>query len=370
MSTSNKSPLYLEYLEQFKTSPPLENSKITNSTALFTIFLLLLAFGSLSIALLGDIKKKNFITFLLNSIVASISVGYMVARAQQDEYALDSNIYELTARNFDKVIHGTNHTSIVKFYAPWCGYCQQLKPIWTKLGKALGSPSSKLNYNIASVNCDKDVNKQLCAQYQIRGFPTVMVFRPPKYDKSKVNSKRSRHASEVYNGERNVKAITNFLNSRLKNYVKKLHNFEDDLSNWLNEEKEQGKILLVSSSNQISPLLKSIAIDFLSKLNFAAIGKLNKETINVTNSTTKIPASEKSTLIYFDPSKDEIEIYTETDKLNDKIKIEEWILKVSGIKPVEGVLSEKGKKLAKYRLPSTNKSKKSTKKTKVDHDEL
>lgn len=171
-------------------------------------------------------SQSMYISYLLSLLNVLLLV---TARAQGDEYASDPNIFELTASNFDKVIHGSNYTSIVKFYAPWCGYCQQLKPVWKKLGKAVGR-DSKLSVNVAAVNCDKDYNKPLCAQYQISGFPTVMVFRPPKYDKNKAMSgKRQRHASEAYNGQRTVKAMLQFLGSRLKNYVKKVHNLDSDL---------------------------------------------------------------------------------------------------------------------------------------------
>ncbi|KAI5956266.1 hypothetical protein KGF54_000741 [Candida jiufengensis] len=288
-----------------------------------------------------------------------------IARAQQDEYATDPNIFELTSKNFDTIIHGTNHTSIVKFYAPWCGYCQQLKPVWTKLGKVLGSSTSKINYNIASVNCDKSYNKQLCSSYQISGFPTIMVFRPPKYDPSKPPTTKKRHASEVYTGERSIKSITNFLNSRLKNYVKKLHNYETDLINWFkNKEDSKHKILLITNSNSISPLFKSLAIDFISQINFAIINKLNSQPAKI--GELVIPISEKSSLVYLNTDKSEIQIYNESEKLNDRNKIEEWIIKVSGIEPVEGNLSKKGKKLLKYKSPTT----KNKKKNKVEHDEL
>lgn len=37
------------------------------------------------------------------------------ARAQADEYASDPNIFELTPSNFDKVVHKSNYTTLVKF---------------------------------------------------------------------------------------------------------------------------------------------------------------------------------------------------------------------------------------------------------------
>ena len=51
------------------------------------------------------------------------------ARAQADEYASDPNIFELTPSNFDKVVHKSNYTTLVKFYAP----CVILSEITTSI---------------------------------------------------------------------------------------------------------------------------------------------------------------------------------------------------------------------------------------------
>lgn len=56
-------------------------------------------------------------------------------------------MYVLTAANFqDFVMKGD---TFVKFYAPWCGHCKKLKPVWSLLGKEL---NQKEPINIAKVN--------------------------------------------------------------------------------------------------------------------------------------------------------------------------------------------------------------------------
>ncbi|CAK9441549.1 uncharacterized protein LODBEIA_P54170 [Lodderomyces beijingensis] len=291
------------------------------------------------------------------------------ARAQGDEYASDPNVIELSASNFDKAIHNTNYTTIVKFYAPWCGYCQQLKPVWRKLSKYMNQ-DAQLGINVAALNCDNPQNKPLCSSYQIQGFPTLMVFRPPKFAKGKPTARGKKHASEVYQGQRTLKAISSFLTSRLKNYVTKLYNLEDDLVKWISENASDAnyapKVFLVAKANSISPLLKTVAIDYLGSVDFAMFGKLNdfEKSVDIGGTTVKIPAVDKSTLFYFDKAAKELVQYAESEKLNDKKKISQWITKVSGVEPVEGPLSKKGKKLEKYR------SGKRSKKNSVQHDEL
>ncbi|RCK65025.1 hypothetical protein Cantr_00769 [Candida viswanathii] len=67
---------YNEYAKLFDiNSSPVQLSAITNATTIFTALLLLISFGSLAMALLGDVKKKNPVVYILNAIVASVSVG-------------------------------------------------------------------------------------------------------------------------------------------------------------------------------------------------------------------------------------------------------------------------------------------------------
>lgn len=58
--------------------------------------------------------------------------------------------------------------TFIKFYAPWCGACQQLAPEWKKLKKHY---SHKINFE--EYNCD--IQKDMCSRHDIIGYPTLKI---------------------------------------------------------------------------------------------------------------------------------------------------------------------------------------------------
>ena len=47
-----------------------------------------------------------------------------------------AQVVTLTERNFSAHV-GAEQTWFVKFYAPWCGHCKRLVPVWRELAERL-----------------------------------------------------------------------------------------------------------------------------------------------------------------------------------------------------------------------------------------
>ena len=79
---------------------------------------------------------------------------------------------QLDEKNFENEVISNPETTLVDFYADWCGPCQMLSPIIEEIA------NDKANYNIGKVNVDK--NQNLAAKYNIMSIPTLIIFKNGK----------------------------------------------------------------------------------------------------------------------------------------------------------------------------------------------
>ena len=77
---------------------------------------------------------------------------------------------ELNTQSFDPTVTRSTRPVLVDFYAPWCGPCQMLAPLLSKL-----SDTYQGRVDIAKVNIDEA--PELAQRYSIRGVPTLMLFQ-------------------------------------------------------------------------------------------------------------------------------------------------------------------------------------------------
>ncbi|GAB4162030.1 MAG: thioredoxin [Winogradskyella sp.] len=59
---------------------------------------------------------------------------------------------------------------LVDFFAEWCGPCKMMSPVLKQVKDNLGD-------RVSIIKIDVDKNQSLAAKYQVRGVPTLMLFK-------------------------------------------------------------------------------------------------------------------------------------------------------------------------------------------------
>lgn len=129
---------------------------------------------------------------VLNLILVIFSVFICARTHENDVYTVQYN-----TDNYSEEMPKRNH--FVMFYAPWCGHCQRLGPIWEQLAEMLNEDDT--NIRIAKVDCT--VDSKICSDEDVTGYPTLKFY------------KLGNNVGEKFRGTRDLPSLTSFINEHL-----------------------------------------------------------------------------------------------------------------------------------------------------------
>jgi len=117
----------------------------------------------------------------------------------------EGDVVVLVGKSFNDIVLDPTKDVLVEFYAPWCGHCKKLAPIYDELAANL-----KHNTNLVIAKMDSTANE--VESVSVQGFPTIKFW--PANNKSNPMD---------FNGDRTVEGFTKFLKENSVNTVEDKH---------------------------------------------------------------------------------------------------------------------------------------------------
>eukprot|EP00092_Neocalanus_flemingeri_P060104 GFUD01071999.1.p1 GENE.GFUD01071999.1~~GFUD01071999.1.p1 ORF type:complete len:414 (+),score=147.69 GFUD01071999.1:53-1243(+) len=110
----------------------------------------------------------------------------------------------LDENNFKDLVGGSPH--FVMFFAPWCGHCKRLAPVWEEMASKHNKDVDS-EVSIAKVDCT--IATALCSAQDVTGYPTLKFFKNGFEKEDGVK----------YRGNRDAASLEKFIAEKLGNEI-------------------------------------------------------------------------------------------------------------------------------------------------------
>jgi len=180
----------------------------------------------------------------------------------------NSDVIKGTEKNWKQLLE-SKLPVFVKFFAPWCGHCKSLAPAWDKAATSL-----KGLVNIVHVDCN--VEQQLCAKFDIKGYPTLKLFKNKgKYVKD-------------YQQARDLNPIVKYAKSEIDDKVIKIKN-EEALNAFLEKEPTLPHAILFSDKETAAPPYRALSCLFEGSIVLSQVASKVKAVVDKYGPFDKFP---------------------------------------------------------------------------------
>lgn len=137
----------------------------------------------------------------LKKAVEDFKAGKLTPFFKSEDIPTDNNepVKVLVGNSFQSEVIDNDKFVLVEAYAPWCGHCKKLEPIYNEL-------ASKLAKHGNLVIAKMDATKNEFPGLNVRGYPSIVLYKPGN-KKNPIN----------YNKERSFALILEFLEEHMGN---------------------------------------------------------------------------------------------------------------------------------------------------------
>lgn len=94
---------------------------------------------------------------------------------------MSHNVLHTSDSDFEQDVLKSDVPVLVDFWAQWCGPCKMIAPVLDELAQEYGN-------RVKICKMDVDENKETPAKFNIRGIPTLILFKGGNAESTKVGA--------------------------------------------------------------------------------------------------------------------------------------------------------------------------------------
>ncbi len=115
--------------------------------------------------------QKSCMDDFIEILIAKLTIASFSEEESEEVQFDESNVLVLDGSNITKAIE-EHKFLLVEFYAPWCGHCKRLAPIYAEAASILAAIEPRVH--LAKI--DATENQAVAQAYEIQGYPTLKWF--------------------------------------------------------------------------------------------------------------------------------------------------------------------------------------------------
>lgn len=114
----------------------------------------------------SDFTAENMVQFFNDFQGGNLSQNL---KSEPIPESQDSPVFYIVGKQWAEVVMNKEHDVLVKYYAPWCGHCKKMAPMYEELATELADAT-----NLVIAEMDATANE--ADGVEVQGFPTIKFY--------------------------------------------------------------------------------------------------------------------------------------------------------------------------------------------------